>query len=130
MKFIRDYINLKILWFVMALHILNVSVDPPDLLPYYVPEDLTYNEMESIVEIVLEQIFGLENAVPEHEDDDTNQGLLTKTISALPIVYFNENQRIIIDILINCLKLSKSFFYHSKFGEPFHPEIIPPPPKV
>jgi hypothetical protein len=52
----------------MALHVLNVSVDIPDPQPENIPEDLSMNEMESLVEIVLEKLVGMENAVKEYDE--------------------------------------------------------------
>lgn len=64
----------------MALYVLNFSVDPPD---GYVrqtiyceeKEDLRVNEMESVGEWVLEKLLGIKNAVPEHDEasDECNQ---------------------------------------------------------
>ncbi|WP_143155920.1 hypothetical protein [Cyclobacterium lianum] len=38
-----------------------------------VPEDLSINDQESIVEIILEIGMGMENAIPEQEDADGSQ---------------------------------------------------------
>jgi hypothetical protein len=47
-------------------------VDTPDPQPENVPEDLTYNDMESVVEIVLEQVLDINNAIAEKDDTDTD----------------------------------------------------------
>ena len=45
----------------------------PDAQPDYVAEDLTINDQESFVELVLEKVLGIENAVAEHDEtDETN----------------------------------------------------------
>lgn len=59
----------------MALYVLNFSVDPPDghvrkTVYGEAQEDLRVNEMESIGEWVLEHILGLTNAIPEHDASD------------------------------------------------------------
>lgn len=65
----------RIFCLLMALHVLNFSVDPPDTHLYVtlsgeVKEDLSVNEMESIAEWTLEHLLNLTNAVPEHDDAD------------------------------------------------------------
>lgn len=55
----------------MGLYLLNISVDISDPNPQYVPEDLTFNDQESIVEIIVEKLLGFENAIEEHDEHDT-----------------------------------------------------------
>lgn len=50
--------------------ILNISIDPPDLHPAHFSENLSVNEIESIVEFALEVVGEIENSVPETEDAD------------------------------------------------------------
>jgi hypothetical protein len=60
----------------MGLYLLNISVDPADLHSDLVPEDLSLNEQESIVEIFVEKILGFEDAFAEydnHENEDHNK---------------------------------------------------------
>ncbi len=60
----------------MGLYLLNISVDPADLNPDHIPEDLNLNEQESIVEIIVEKILGYEDAITEydtHENEDHNK---------------------------------------------------------
>ena len=72
MKFIRTHIISKLLAFLFALHIFNMSVDPPDINPDYILEDHSVNEMESITEIICEQVLHLENFFPEHDEHDND----------------------------------------------------------
>ena len=55
----------------MALHLINISVDTADPTPEHIPEDLSINDQESVVEIVLEQLLGYEDAIKEYDDHDT-----------------------------------------------------------
>ena len=70
MQFFRTHIISKLLCFFFALHVLNVSTD----LSYavYVEEDLAMNEMESITEVICEQILQIENACPEQQEHDSH----------------------------------------------------------
>jgi len=56
----------------MGIYLLNISVDIADPFPQYISEDLSYNDQESVVEIIVEKIFGYENAIAEYDDHDTN----------------------------------------------------------
>ncbi|SMG16566.1 hypothetical protein SAMN05661096_00869 [Marivirga sericea] len=57
----------------MSLYLLNLSVDAVDPEASYIPEDLSYNEQESIVEIIVEKILGYENAFLEVDDQDADE---------------------------------------------------------
>lgn len=68
---IRNSIITKTLWGLMGIYLLNISVDTADPNPANLPEDLSINDQESIVEIVLEKVLGFENAIEEYDDNDT-----------------------------------------------------------
>jgi len=57
----------------LGIYFLNISVDTVDLNPEYIPEDLSINDQESIIEIIVEQILGYENAFEEYDDNDTEE---------------------------------------------------------
>ncbi|GAB3221557.1 hypothetical protein [Spirosoma arcticum] len=64
----------------MALHVINMSVDAPDgyarrALQGEQREDLSVNDMESLSELVLEECLGMTDAVPEHDEPDDNSSL-------------------------------------------------------
>lgn len=68
---IRNSVFTKILWGLIGLHLLNISVDTEDPNPEHIPEDLSINDQESIIEIVVEKILGYEDAIEEYDDHDT-----------------------------------------------------------
>lgn len=73
--------NIKLLnffWMFLALFLLNTSIDVADELPSNITEDLSFNEQESIVEYVLEEMMGIEDAMPESEDNDPSQNTTVK----------------------------------------------------
>jgi hypothetical protein len=128
MKFIREHIGFKLLWLVMALHILNCSVDSPDPQPESVPEDLSYNDMESVIEIVLELGFDMKNAVPEQDDQDTDDSgafSIKKSVD-----FFVNNTFLTITFNHSFIDLASLDTYKEQYSEQFHPEIVPPPPKA
>ncbi len=69
----------------MGIYILNISVDAADTHPQNIPEDLTYNDQESIVEIFVEKVLGFENALAEYDDHDT-QDHNTKNLQKIDLM--------------------------------------------
>lgn len=129
MKFIREHIIFRCLWFVLALHILNCSVDTPDPQPYSVPEDLSYNDMESVVEILLEQVLDINNAITEHDENDTDQGSGGLTIKkGVDFSYYERNFTVSFSNTVRTI--CKHFNYTDSFASQFHLELTPPPPKA
>src|SRR6218665_261079 len=57
-------------WLFMALWILNYSIDIPDPQSDAVKEDLSYNDVESVVELIFEEALGWTNFIPESDEDD------------------------------------------------------------
>lgn len=56
------------------MYMLNFSMDGRDLHPDHVAENLQHNDIESLVEFTLECVFGIENAIQEHDEDDPDTG--------------------------------------------------------
>lgn len=81
MRRLRSHILVRSAWLLMALHIFNCSVDTPDAQPDGQAEDLSINDMESIVEVVCEQMLDMENAVPEHDEPDGDGQQLKKSLN-------------------------------------------------
>ncbi|WP_460934694.1 hypothetical protein [Spirosoma humi] len=82
-KRIHNPIWHRLFCLLMAFYVINVSIDAPD--GYVSPnsqgeyrEDLSFNEIESFFELVLEVGFGLNDAVPEHDESDEEEDQLTK----------------------------------------------------
>jgi hypothetical protein len=60
----------NVFWGIFSLYLFNLSADNPDATSRYQKEDLSINDQESMVEVVLEQIMGFEDALEEYEDPD------------------------------------------------------------
>lgn len=73
MQNFRYHFGFRLLWAAMGLQMLNLSIDAPDLMPESVPEDLSYNEQESVVELILESIICLDDIIPEYDDQDSEE---------------------------------------------------------
>jgi len=126
---IRKHRFFRLFWFLMALHILNLSVDSPDPQPIHIPEDLGYNDMESIVEIFLELVLEIEDAIPESDDDDSTQGLLAQ--SGFQLDCYQPNLGVALKSgELATAALHGQFSYDDPYSSQFHPEVVPPPPKA
>lgn len=128
MKFWRNQHIVRLWTFVLAFTIFNCSIDSPDRLPFNAPEDLSYNDMESVLELVIEKVLHFENAFVEYDDNDEgDQGQFSfkKGIdlytpnSFLPFQLAN----------VNSSPIKHAGFIES-YSNQFHPELVPPPPKA
>lgn len=124
---LRNSSFLKILWGLIGLYLFNISVDTTDPHPQQIPEDLTINDQESIVEIILEEILNYEDAIKEYDDHDSED--------------HNKKANVKIDIIAqyaidsnNKQTLSESsqqkfFNYESSLTKGFQ-KLATPPPKI
>jgi hypothetical protein len=128
MEFIRKHIAFRYFWVFMALHILNCSIDAPDKLPDYIPENLSFNDIESISELILEQFMGFENAVEEHEEPDSTDGLSFEV--AKIILFYQPSFVFSVPLKVKDFSEESSFCrYQDIHFTLFHPEIVSPPPQ-
>lgn len=70
MSQLRKIALFRFLCAALAVYLLNISIDPQDIAVTWQKEDLRINEIESIVELVAEEILNYDNVIPEHEDPD------------------------------------------------------------
>lgn len=112
----------------LALYLLNISIDSPDPNPETIPEDLSINDQESILELVIEKVMGYENAVAEYDDHDPNPETSLK--KGLSVDHF---------VLSSChLKTGRTTFFdldktNAFYSERFpkiYLEIFSPPPQA
>lgn len=61
-----------ILW-LLILQSVNLSIDPPDPHHDHIAEDLGTNDIESIIELVLEEVCNLEDAIQETQETDAEK---------------------------------------------------------
>lgn len=111
----------------MGLYLLNISVDSADPNPQHIPEDLSFNDQESIVEIAVEKVLGFEDAIKENDDHDTEDHNKKKNVEidlSVPAIDAGK----VDDNLF--LKRNKTFAdYEDRLTKGFN-EIDSPPPKV
>ena len=121
---LRNSKLLCILWGILALYLLNISVDTIDEHPSHIPEDLSINDQESIVEIIVEKVLGYENAIAEHDDNDSNERSKKNTlkIDLITKQFFQEDANLI-------QPRSKSLFLNPSFKLSLgYSKIDTPPP--
>jgi len=126
MKSIREHIIFRFLCAVLALHILNISVDTLDDHPDNIREDLSINDMESIVETVLEQVLEIDNAIPEHDESDNDNGKinLKKGIDLVVPIF-------LVELADNsCFLINNTSQYKENYYELFQAEQNSPPPEA
>ncbi|WP_373017898.1 hypothetical protein [Muriicola sp.] len=70
---IRHSVFTRFLAGIMGLYLLNLSVDTIEQVPSFSPQDLTVNDQESIVELVVEKVLGYEDAIKETDDRDREE---------------------------------------------------------
>lgn len=118
---------MKVLWGLLGLYFLNISVDTADLNPEYIPENLSINDQESIIEIVVEKVLGFEDAIREYDDhdpEDHNQQTGVKIVflahnesdTNYPLIIYSTKEHIFPN-------------YNSHLANGFH-KLVTPPPKV
>ena len=124
---LRNSIFTKVLFGLMGIYLLNISVDTADPYPDYIPEDLSYNDQESIVEIIIEKVLGFENAIEEYDDHDSEDHNKKKNVKIDFLVYESNKT----ESIIKYLKNKKQLFIRSKdqLTSGFK-EIDSPPPKL
>ena len=107
----------------VSVQVFNLSIDPVDTL--YGKEDLSVNEIESCVELILEVLLDQPDAVQENDESDESPDrpgpkLTVFTISDVTTVHNN-----------SILSIARRNYIHTVA----HPEslilaIIPPPPRA
>lgn len=113
----------------MAIHIFNCAIDAPDLTPIDAPEDLSYNDMETITELIAEEILGMDNFFEEHDDDDSDCSSILK--GKVSVDFFALPEKYCLPLPLRCVEdqdyqtsLPRSnIFTHQYLGGP----NVPPP---
>lgn len=111
----------------MGLYMLNISVDAVDSKPNNIPEDLSINDQESIIEIIVEQVLGYEDAIKEYDDNDSED--------------FNKKTNLKIELIVQFIvdsSIKESIIKTTKLKFPDYNTVLKicfqnldtPPPKV
>ncbi|MBN3582670.1 hypothetical protein JYB64_09775 [Algoriphagus aestuarii] len=117
---------LRIFWGLMGLYLFNLSVDRADPNPKHIPEDLSINDQESMVELIAEQILGLEDAFEEFDDPDSEDQTSKKNLKPDFVKFFSSTDKLV-DYLLP-LRLHH-FSRYNEFLSAGYTNISSPPPK-
>lgn len=123
---IRNIKFTGILWGLLALYFLNISIDVTNSFAYDVPENLNYNKQESLIEVLVEKVFGFENAIAEYDEQDTDQSLQIKKNITLD-VFIVPRPQIIANQIVS-LDRSHNLSFYASFVKLANREIHSPPP--
>jgi len=115
----------------MALHILNFSIDAPDVQDYAVAEDLSYNEIESITEWFTEDVLQIKDTFKETDEqgDEDNNGFIKKVVD-LKFYQVHFEEETIPTILSNIKNNSTFVHYTQPFCAVNYITIFSPPPEA
>jgi hypothetical protein len=130
MKKLRQNIAIRFLWFIMAIHILNVSVDTSDLVPANLPEDLSINDRESFAELFLEDILGIFNAVAEQDEEETEKITRTCLQKAIHSPYTYKYPKLTIKPPLADDSVIVFAVYFPSFLASVDTELLIPPPQA
>ncbi len=114
----------------MALHILNFSIDAPDIVNENLSEDLSYNEIESFSELITESIFDIENAFAESDEQGDEDSGFFKKIVDIKFYQVAFEDEIITPTLKNIKNNSTSVNYSKPFCATIYISIFSPPPEA
>jgi hypothetical protein len=104
---------------------LNISIDADDPKANHIPEDLSYNEQESIVEILVEKVLGFENAIQEFDDHDPEDH---KSQNNVNLDLFFSSPKLALNSIKVLSELEALFDnYHSNLAIGFSKVDNPPP---
>ncbi|RYD83441.1 MAG: hypothetical protein EOP53_00825 [Sphingobacteriales bacterium] len=118
---------LNIFWGLLALFMLNISIDVADATPASTAENLAFNEQESMIEFVLEEILGMEDAIPESEDNDATQNSFLKKNSLTDCFILS----VVKGDMHHTAATRSTFFYRNDFYfSNSYIDIVSPPPDI
>lgn len=130
MKKLRQHKICKIVWIVIALHILNFSFDAPDAQNNSVSENLSYNEIESITEWFAEDVLQIKDAFSETDEQGDEESGFIKKIVDLKFyqVNFEDTEK---TLLLSYIKNNNTnIHYFEPFCVTNYISIFSPPPEV
>ncbi len=127
MEFWRNFHFVRFWTILLSINILNCSIDSPDHLPLNISEDLTYNDMESILEIVMEKVLDCDNFFVEYDENDESESEQFPFLEDIDFYTpFDLYPFQFADVNTSPIKHAG---YKETYSSQFHPELVPPPPK-
>jgi hypothetical protein len=114
----------------LAFHFFNVSVDPQNSDADCLSEKLSINEMESVAEIICEQMLHIDNAFPEHRHHKSHNSDKS-TPAALHLTLAFWHQPLSGGLFTPCRTLNSLYISQNEnFFQQYSLDILTPPPKA
>ena len=125
MRYFQNHIC-RLIAFVIALQILNMSIDSPNAqMPANATDADDFNYIDTYVEYIAEVILKYDNAIPESKDRQQKELQMQKQFE----LAFQKIEPITISFFEKIIK--KRFInFSDKYAYQFIKEINPPPPKA
>lgn len=127
LKHFRNSLFARVFWGLVAIYLLNCSVDAPDAQLSHISDTAGFNDQESIIEILVEKVFSFEDAIAEYDDDDNEENMPVKKSMATDYFITPETGRNFLSIRLLKKQVSG---YCSRDAAPPQFEIHSPPPEV
>ncbi|MBB4806282.1 hypothetical protein HNP38_001554 [Chryseobacterium defluvii] len=126
LKKLRNSYLSNILWWMMLFCFFNISADTKNPIPDYIPVNSSFNDQESIVELVVEKGLGYADAIPEDGDSDTEEHNCKSSTHIDLFVPFYFKGKVASDVII--LK-GRGVFSHYQwaFSDRYYQIHTPPP---
>lgn len=127
MKLFGNHTISKLLIFILALQILNISIDAPfSQLRQHNINNQDFNYIDTYVEYFAEVILKYENAIPETKNRQHKELQQHNHV----IIIFQQYEQITAAILFDEISNTQRLNYNDMYAYQFIKEINPPPPKV
>lgn len=124
----RNTVFVRSFWGFMCLFLFNCSVDIPDKRLNQFAVDLSINDQESIVEIIIEKVLGYGDVILELQEGDSNEhSKVKKNISIDTYVLPNFSND---DESSETILKKKLIYLHEQNLVSAYFEIHSPPPEV
>lgn len=112
----------------MCLYMLNLSVDAPNPEVINTTSHLPFNDQESIIEMVVEQLLGFHNGIVEFDDHDTSHEQRQKKNLGLDVYVLSEFNALM-EVNMHQNEQQQFGFFTLHF-DTLHSAIHSPPPEV
>lgn len=129
MKRTTVHIGHRVLWMLMALHILNFSIDNPHTISDHSRVDEDFEEVDSFVELVVEEVLQIEDAIPEHHSKtpESHKMMLKKATW-----FFSQQEEVVFESVTypNYKIIMPDTFYRASAYHSPYLALFSPPPEV
>ncbi len=126
LKKLRNNLFSGLVWWMMLLCFFNISVDVKNPLSDKISVNSSFNDQESIIELVVEKLLGYDDAIPESDEPDMEEhnGKSTVHIDLFTPLYNKEK----IESAVFIPESGNSFnHYQHEFSDNYYPIHTPPP---